>query len=160
GVSLRNTSPPAEPRRAPDRIRCARADRHFDAHWHGHRYQHPSTGAGRRRHRDLAVAAGRAGCGDGCLWPLPCPAAAAGNVYAALREGDVPFLQQDRHRGPDRSHAPPERRAASGGRRTETVTVVGSPPVVDVGSSTVGTALNQDFVARSSKATPPSPSAA
>jgi hypothetical protein len=29
---------------------------------------------------------------------------------------------------------------------TETVTVVGTPPVVDVGSSTVGTTINQDFV--------------
>src|SRR5262249_56178831 len=29
---------------------------------------------------------------------------------------------------------------------SETVTVVGTPPVVDVGSSTVGTTVNSDFV--------------
>src|SRR5262249_54161007 len=29
---------------------------------------------------------------------------------------------------------------------TETVTVVGTPPTVDVGSSTIGTTVNQDFI--------------
>ena len=46
-------------------------------------------------------------------------------------------------RGP---HAATQRRAAAGVAGSETVTVVGTPPVVDVGSSHRGTTINNDFV--------------
>jgi hypothetical protein len=40
---------------------------------------------------------------------------------------------------------------------TETVTVVGTPPIIDVGSSTVGNTVNQDRPVRASTRTTPSP---
>ena len=106
-------------------------------------------GAGRRRggDRHLPHPAGRAGGGDRRHRPLPRPAASPRHLHPALREGDLPALLPERHRR-RRATAPSASTSSCfprlpGPRRSPWSALA---PIIDVGSSTVGTTINQDFV--------------
>ena len=147
----------AESRQTPSTGGAARSDagqlggpgpgEHLGAHRYGGRLGH--EGASGRRGGDchLALTAGRTGGDHRCHRSVPGSTAAARLVHPALREGVLPSLFPERHRGRRGPDPPLERRAASRGRRhRDRRPSIGTPPIVDVGSSTVGTTIGTDFV--------------